>query len=94
MPWGNPRTSTTQWRRLRRAVLERDRHTCYICHRPGANQVDHIDGDHNNDAPSNLAAIHDNPCHRRKSSAEGNAAQRALRAGRKRPPDPHPGFIR
>lgn len=87
--WGNPRTTTPQWRRLRKLILERDGYICYLDGLPGADEVDHVDGNHDNNDPSNLRAIHDNPCHRRKSSAEGNAARQRLA----RPPEPHPGLI-
>lgn len=93
MPWGNPRTTTPQWRRLRLLILERDSYDCYVCHgqaNPGpADEVDHIDGNHHNNHPSNLAAIHDQPCHRRKSSAEGNAARWGQT---RRPVEAHPGL--
>lgn len=96
MPWGNPRTTTPQWRRLRRLILERDGYTCQATDCPDrsrpADEVDHIDGNHLNDNPANLRAIHDNPCHRRKSSAEGNAEQARLRALRRRPVEQHPGL--
>ena len=89
--WGNPRTTTTEWRRLRKLVLARDQGICYVCGAPGADEVDHIDGDHHNDDPTNLAAIHDDPCHRRKSSREGHAARQHLRDAARRPSERHPG---
>lgn len=87
--WGNPRTTTTAWKRLRLTILERDQRRCYQCGQP-ANEVDHLDGNHNNDNPTNLAAIC-TPCHRTKSSAEGHAARRAL-GQRQRPAEVHPGL--
>jgi len=34
--------STHKWRGIRRAVLQRDNHTCYYCGLPQATHVDHI----------------------------------------------------
>lgn len=91
---GHKRTSTTQWRRTRTRILTRDHHTCYICGQPGADTVDHItpvylggtDHDHN------LAAIHDTPCHRTKTTAEGHHAARTQRAKASHPTERHPGL--
>lgn len=59
-----------------------------MCGNPGADQADHLTpGDDH--SLENLAAIHDDPCHRRKSALEGNAAK----PKRKRPPERHPGLI-
>lgn len=96
MAWeGDRRTSTTAWRKLRAQVLRRDRHICHVCRRPGADQVDHLvpTAEGGTDHPSNLAAIHDDPCHRAKSSAEGNRAKARQRASAKRTPERHPGLI-
>lgn len=105
MPWeGHARTSTATWKKLRPQILKRDRGICHICNQveaphPGtaltADIVDHIvpvslGG---TDDPANLAAAHENPCHRRKTSAEGNAAKAARRASRLRPVERHPGLI-
>jgi 5-methylcytosine-specific restriction protein A len=55
------------WDTLRRKVLARDRGTCYLCDRPGANQVDHLvevaDGGSND--LTNLASCHAG-CHERR----------------------------
>jgi 5-methylcytosine-specific restriction enzyme A len=62
------------WPQLRAAVLTRDGGVCHVCGGPGADEVDHVvPGD--NHRLENLAAIHDRPCHRRKSAREGNAAR-------------------
>ena len=95
MAWqGDARTSSTAWRRTRARILRRDRGVCYVCGRSGADEVDHLrpvaEGGTDDDA--NLAAIHDDPCHRRKSSAEGNRA-RWQRAPRRRPAEAHPGRL-
>lgn len=89
--WGNPRTTTPEWRALRLTILARDHNRCYKCGRP-AIEVDHIDGNHHNDHPTNLAAIC-TPCHRRKSSAEGHAARKAKAEAGKRPVEQHPGIV-
>jgi 5-methylcytosine-specific restriction endonuclease McrA len=70
-------------------ILDRDQRICHVCGQPGATQVDHIEAgdDHR---PENLGAIHDEPCHRRKSSAEGNAAR--WKFTEKRPKQTHPGL--
>lgn len=88
--WGNPRTTTPEWRALRLVILARDQRRCYKCGQL-ANEVDHIDGNHHNDAETNLAAIC-GPCHRRKSSAEGHRARRLKAQSARRPLEPHPGM--
>lgn len=35
-------TSRRGWNRLRRQVLERDRHVCWICGEAGADSADHL----------------------------------------------------
>lgn len=60
------------WGVLRKQVLRRDRHVCYVCGNP-ATEVDHIvPGD--NHAMWNLAAIC-HPCHMSKSGHEGGTTQ-------------------
>lgn len=76
------------WATTRARILTRDRHTCHVCHQPGATEVDHlVAGDDHRD--TNLAAIC-RSCHRAKSSAEGHTA-RGQGPARKRPPEQHPG---
>lgn len=94
MTWtGDPRTSTSQWKKLRLRILERDGRICGICGKPGADTVDHIIpyGSGGSDHPSNLRAIHDDPCHRFKTAAEGVAA-RTKKYNRARPAARHPGL--
>lgn len=68
-------------RATRRRILERDRGICYVCHQPGADQVDHVipvtEGGTSSD--DNLAAIHDRPCHKNKTSAEAARARARAR---------------
>lgn len=74
-------------------ILARDRYVCYLCGRPGADGVDHIErGDNHDD--SNLAAVHhDVPpyCHRAKTGREGWEAQHHIRE--RCPAEPHPGAV-
>lgn len=91
--WGNPRTTTAAWRRLRVIVLDRDHGICHVCQQPDANEVDHVNGRHDDDRLDNLAAIHAYPCHARKSSAEGHAAKARNAALTRRPAEAHPGVI-
>jgi 5-methylcytosine-specific restriction protein A len=81
------------WGRIRKRVLRRDQGICYVCGRPGANQVDHIVpvsmGGGEEDA--NLAAIHERPCHAAKTSREANA-QNPRAQPRKRAEERHPGL--
>lgn len=90
MTWKGERKSRLpkEWRKIRLYILERDNRVCYICGMPGADQVDHmIAGD--NHSETNLAAIHDDPCHRLKSAREGHAA----RPKKTRPREQHPGYL-
>lgn len=83
------------WGAIRRRILRRDQGICYICGKPGANQVDHIRpaSQGGGDEDSNLAAIHEHPCHAAKTAREANARNpRAV--PRKRAPEAHPGLIR
>ncbi|MEV5353276.1 HNH endonuclease [Streptomyces sp. NPDC052693] len=82
----------SNWRALRAEAHRRNpEHNCHICGRPGGDALDHKQAgdDHSLD---NLDWAHDQVpphCHRKKSSAEGNAA----RPRRQRPPEAHPGLI-
>lgn len=100
MTWqGDPRTSTPEWRKKRLVVLRRDRRRCGVCGEPGANVVDHIvarslfqANDPAADALTNLQAICD-PCHKKKTAAEGVAARAAKAASRWNPKERHPGLV-
>lgn len=96
MTWqGHPRTSTAEWKRTRRRILQRDGHRCQLRY-PGrcigtATECDHITpgaGDHD----TNLQAAC-TPCHRHKSAHEGVTARQA-KPQRRRTPEPHPGLTK
>jgi 5-methylcytosine-specific restriction endonuclease McrA len=81
------------WDKVRRRVL-RGSSVCYLCNKPGADEVDHLIPRHKggSDEESNLRPVH-RFCHAKKSSAEGHARKRALRAARFRPEGRHPGSL-
>lgn len=81
-----------EWHRIQRQVLA-DSDICYVCGKPGSDGVDHVIPRHKggSEGRENLAPIHTDPCHNRKSSAEGISRKRELRALRKRPLERHPG---
>lgn len=71
--------------KLHRTVLREQGFICYVCHLPGANEVDHIIPIHlggSRTARANLGAIHAEPCHEEKTKAE-NAARREARAAKR-----------
>ena len=80
------------WERKARRILRRDAYVCYVCRQYGADQVDHIVpvSQGGTDAEDNLAAIHDDPCHRVKTSREAHAAK----IPRLRAVEAHPGSVR
>ena len=81
----------SNWATIRRKVLDRDP-ICKLCGVRPSTHCDHIEAKtdaHAEDRLQGVCAI----CHGLKSSAEGNAAQRANpRPGRRRPEEPHPGM--
>lgn len=79
------------WKATRQRILTRDNYTCHICGQPGADQVDHLinvaaGGTHDD---TNLAAIHNKPCHQRKTRQQTTRTTPT----EQRPPEPHPGLI-
>lgn len=82
------------WSKRRARILIRDRHQCQahaedgFCAMP-ATQVDHIEPS-GSDEDWNLQSLCQD-CHNRKSSAEGLAARKRLKALTKRPPEEPPG---
>lgn len=82
----------SNWSRIRAEILARDV-TCVLCGVRPSTHCDHIVAKADLNGPKDLQGVC-GPCHDRKSSAEGNAAQRANpRPGRKRPDEPHPGVL-
>lgn len=93
MVWANSTRSARlppNWPQLRTAVWERDGDICWVCHLPGADEIDHKQAGDNHDL-ANLAPIHNNPCHRRKSASEGAQARNKFK--RCRSAEPHPGMV-
>lgn len=81
------------WDSTRKRILKRDRGVCYLCGQVGADNVDHIvpvsaGGSHRD---QNLAAIHEIPCHRYKTSQQTNRAK-PEQVSKKREPEQHPGI--
>jgi 5-methylcytosine-specific restriction protein A len=65
------------WNIRRAQVLRRDRGICYLCGKPGADTVDHIEPNDDHSL-TNLGAVHDRVaphCHRYKTSGEGHSAR-------------------
>ena len=98
MAWqGNPRTTTTTWRRTRLRVLARDGHQCTWVEdgercTATADEVDHIvpHSQGGTDDDDNLRSLC-GPHHDRKTAAEGVAARARVAAMRRRPTRTHPG---
>ena len=89
--WDRTSKMPANWFRVRRQVL-RQSDVCWLCHQPGADEVDHVIPRFRGgtDAADNLRPVHQ-VCHSRKSSAEGHARKAELKARRFRPKDRHPG---
>ena len=82
------------WAAIRRRVLSRDQGICYLCGKPGANQVDHVipASQGGSDEDDNLAAVHMRPCHAAKTAREANAVNPKAQP-RRRPQERHPGSL-
>jgi 5-methylcytosine-specific restriction endonuclease McrA len=81
----------SNWRTIRAKVLARDP-VCKICGVRPSSHCDHIEAKTDAHSEDRLQGVCE-PCHLQKSSREGNDAQRANpSAGRKRPPEQHPGL--
>lgn len=79
------------WRQIRARILARDP-ICTLCGVRPSTHCDHITAKTDDHSEAGLQGVCAE-CHSRKSSAEGNAAQRDNpRPGRNRPPEPHPGL--
>lgn len=80
VPWvrqpADRRSDLSGWEQQRRAraVIQRDRGICYVCHQPGANEADHVIpiSQGGADAEHNMAAIHSTPCHHNKTKLESH----------------------
>lgn len=84
----------SKWRTLRLFILERDERRCHVCHGPGADTVDHVrpKSQGGTDHPANLAAIHEDPCHKAKTKQETQAAAKAKPTAKRRS-ERHPGLV-
>ena len=94
MSWGHSATPLPRnWPVIRHRVL-RGSDVCWLCHRPGADEVDHITPRFRggSDELDNLRPVH-RSCHASKSSAEGHARKRELKARKSRPAERHPGSL-
>lgn len=79
------------WKKIRARVLARDP-ICRICGVRPSTRCDHIVAKTDDHTQAGLQGVC-KECHDQKSSAEGNAAQRANpHAGSRRPPEQHPGL--
>lgn len=80
------------WPKIRARILARDP-ICKICNVRPSEFCDHIVAKADDHSETGLQGLC-RPCHDSKSSAEGNAAQRANpRPGRRRPSEQHPGLL-
>src|SRR5688572_6086927 len=94
MAWDTSPRHGTNWKPKGYAKLRARRFAaygnhCIECPATEHLELDHLDGNRNNWAPTNLAP-RCRPCHARKTQAEAQAA-RAKRSAR-RDPEPHPGL--
>lgn len=81
------------WARTRRRVLRDHAGLCHVCGKPGADEVDHVvpASQGGTDAMDNLAPIHKNPCHLRKTAREARSARPSRR---RTSTEEHPGATR
>jgi 5-methylcytosine-specific restriction enzyme A len=76
------------WERIRRRVLQRDP-VCRMCGSRDSTEVDHCGTDRLDHRDESLRGLC-TPCHRRRTSAQGNAVLRKRAASKYRTPEPHP----
>ena len=91
--WSNQGSNMgSRWAAMRHKVLRDSGGICAHCKGDGACEVDHIVSRRmgGTNEYENLQALC-KQCHAKKSSAEGNAAQRRRREARLRPAERHPG---
>ncbi|WP_276141143.1 HNH endonuclease [Rhodococcus sp. T2V] len=98
MAWGagDPRTSTSEWRVLRKSIILRDGNHCRQCGISGtetALDLDHIVSvaEGGTDDPSN-ARLLCRRCHTPKTQAEAARGRARMRARLKLPTEKHPGL--
>lgn len=95
MAWGRESRRRSElpsnWKALRRLVLERDNSTCVWCGNP-ATDVDHIrrGNDHSLDNLRSLC----HTCHMRRTGRDGGTAPHRPRLKTTREPEPHPAFLK
>lgn len=77
------------WKKIRARILARDP-VCKLCGVRPSTHCDHIVAKADDHRDVGLQGVC-GPCHDQKSSAEGNAAQRAAKRPGRRPPEQHPG---
>ena len=92
MAWGDGRTKTAEWKRIRNIVLKRDECTCQRCGDTG-NEVNHIipvtEG--GTDALENLETLC-GPCRQTETVAQTTRAVRRHAAWGRHPGERHPGL--
>ena len=83
-PWQDRpkhRTGLSGWQQQQRAqrVIRRDNGICHVCGQPGADQADHVVplSEGGADGEDQMRAIHETPCHERKTQAEALRARMA-----------------
>jgi len=88
-PWGGAkerRPSALSGRKLQQRnaeILAAHGGRCHVCGGPGADRVDHVVplAEGGSEHPTNLAPIHDTPCHADKSAAESARGRARRRSG-------------
>lgn len=92
MSWNTSNRSAglpADWKHRRSQVLRRDGYVCTLCGAP-ATEVDHLSSsDHSLAMLRSLCSR----CHAKRSSQQGHARQRELKAQRRRPVERHPGAM-
>ena len=92
MAWGDVRTKTAEWKRIRNIILKRDEHICQRCGDNG-NEVNHIipvtEG--GTDDLENLETLCAS-CHQPETVAQTTRAVRRHAAWGRHPGERHPGL--
>lgn len=82
---------TQEWLAIKAEVFATYGDICWVCLQPGADQVDHV-GKRWQHGIEWLRPIHDDPCHKRRTSQQGHEAQRKIRERGRMPAEKHPGL--